>query len=192
MRSKLLAIAFALFTGPLLAAPVSYDLQPASSTVAFEADFGGQKITGTIPIEGADLVLDFDRLSNCTIAVQLDAANAGASFPFAAEALKGKTVLDTARHPRMSFTSISVSANGATPADGATVKGNLTLRGVTRPVTLQASIFRQQGSADGDLTRLTVRLSGQINRSDFGATGFADMVSDRVLITITARIQQGG
>jgi polyisoprenoid-binding protein YceI len=84
----------------------------------------------------------------------------------------------------MRFTSTSVAARG----DGASVKGNLTIRGVTRPVTLEARIWRQQGTETGDRSRLTIQLTGAVNRSDFGATGFADMVSDRVRITITARI----
>ncbi len=184
MRLAVLALIPALSALPATAAPVAYDLQPEASTVAFQADFGQQQITGDIPLTRADLVLDFDRLSNCRVNVVLDATGAGASFPFAAEALKGKTVLDVARHPRMTFESTSVKAAG----DGATVKGNLTLRGVTRPVTLTAEIFRQKGTEAGDRSRLTVRLTGVVKRSDFGATGFADMVSDQVRIVITARI----
>ncbi|MEZ5796319.1 MAG: YceI family protein [Paracoccaceae bacterium] len=182
--SWLTALLLGLAAPPGWAAPVAYDLQPAASTVAFEADFGGQKITGAIPLERADLVIDFDRLANCRIRVTLNAAGAGASFPFAADAMKGSTVLDTRTHPRMSFASTSVAPQGK----GAVVKGNLTLRGVTRPVTLSAEIYRQTGTETGDRSRLTVRLTGRIKRSDFGATGFSDMVGDTVRIVITARI----
>ncbi|MBK8439268.1 MAG: YceI family protein [Rhodobacter sp.] len=179
-----LAVLMLLAAPPAGAAPVAYDLQPDASNVTFETDFGGALITGDIPLEAADLVIDFDRLANCRIDVTLNAAKAGASFPFAADAMKGASVLDTRAHPKMRFTSTSVAARG----DGASVKGNLTIRGVTRPVTLEARIWRQQGTETGDRSRLTIQLTGAVNRSDFGATGFADMVSDRVRITITARI----
>lgn len=184
MRMTSLGLAYVLGVLPLQAAPVSYDLQPEASTVAFEADFGQQVITGSIPLREADLVLDFERLANCRIDVVLNAARAGASFPFAAEALKGKTVLNTADFPEMTFRSTAVQADG----DGARVKGELTMRGVTRPVALQARIFRQKGTEVGDRSRLTVQLTGVVKRSDFGATGFADMVADQVRIVITARI----
>ncbi len=184
MRLQSLVLTYGLSALPLAAAPVAYDLQPEASSVAFEADFGQQVITGDIPLRQADLVLDFERLANCRIDVVLNAARAGASFPFAAEALKGKTVLNTTEFPEMTFQSTAVKAAG----DGATVRGNLTLRGVTRPVTLRAEIFRQKGTEEGDRSRLTVRLTGVVKRSDFGATGFADMVSDQVRIVITARI----
>lgn len=166
------------------AAPIAYLLDHDASTVAFETDFGPDKITGTIPLNSADLTLDFKSVSNCTIDVELDVSGAQASFPFAAQALKGPKVLDAKEHPKMIFKSTSVKAVG----NGASVAGNLTIRGVTRPVTLQAEIFRQKGTAEGELKHLTVRLTGAVNRSDFGATGWSDMVSDQVRIIITARI----
>lgn len=113
---------------------------------------------------------------------------ASASFPFAAQALKGPKVLAAKDHPQMTFESTAVARAG----EAADVTGNLTIRGVTRKVTLRAEISRPKGSAEDDLSRLTVRLSGRVNRSDFGATGWSDMVGDEVRILITARIDRAG
>jgi polyisoprenoid-binding protein YceI len=178
-----LALAF-----PALAAPIAYRLDPEASTVAFETDFGPDLITGSIPLTMADLKLDFDDVANCTVAVQLDVSGATASFPFAAQALKGPKVLDAASHPQMTFQSTSVAPAG----EAAEVSGNLTIRGVTHPVVLKAEIFRPQGSAEDDRSHLTVRLTGRVNRSDFGATGWSDMVGDEVRIVINARIDAKG
>jgi polyisoprenoid-binding protein YceI len=170
------------------AAPVAYVLDAAASSVAFETDFGPDLISGSIPLERADLRLDFDSAAKSSISVALDVTGAKASFPFAAQALKGPKVLDAQTYPRMSFESTAISRD----SDGAKVKGNLTIRGVTRPVTLTAVITRPKGSAADDMSRLTVRLTGRVNRSDFGATGWADMVGDEVRIVITARIDAKG
>ena len=70
--------------------------------------------------------------------------------------------------------------------------GDLTIRGVTQPVTLRAELYRTKGSAAGDNSHLTVRLTGRVNRSAFGATGWSDMVGDEVRIIITARIDAKG
>lgn len=183
--AALIALLLAL---PAKAATVAYHLDPAASTVAFETDFGPDLITGQIPLERADLMLDFDNLSNCTVAVALDVTGASASFPFAAQALKGPKVLDARTHPRMTFVSTSVTRAG----EAADVTGDLTIRGVTRHVTLRARIFRPKGSAPDDLDHLTVQLTGSVHRSDFGATGWADMVGDEVRIIITARIDAAG
>ena len=114
----------------------------------------------------------------------LDASRASASFPFAADAMKGSTVLDTRQHPTITFTTTSVAPAG----EGASITGLLTIRGVTRLATLAARIYRQKGTVTGDRSRLTVILTGKVHRSDFGATGWADMVEDTVTLTITARI----
>lgn len=174
----------ALLALPAGAAPVAYALQPDQSTVGFETDFGPDHITGAMPVKSAHLLLDFDQVSNCVIDVSLDVAHATASFPFASQAMKGPKVLDSAAFPEMVFRSTAVARAG----DGAAVDGDLTIRGVTRPVRLAASIYRQQGRAEGDLSHLTVLLTGTLRRSDFGATGWADMVGDEVRLTITARI----
>lgn len=178
----------ALVSQGAAAATVAYKLDPGASTVAFETDFGPDLITGSIPLEQADVRLDFDNLTNCTLAVALDVTGAQASFPFAAQALKGPKVLDARDHPRMTFESTLVKRAG----EAADVTGNLTIRGVTRPVTLRAQLFRPQGSGEDDLGHLTVKLTGKVNRSDFGATGWSDMVGDQVRIIITARIDAAG
>lgn len=189
MRRLALAalVAFGL-AATIQAGTVAYKMDPANSTVAFETDFGPDKITGAIPLERADLRLDFANVRNCTVDVALNVTGASASFPFAAQALKGPKVLAARDHPRMTFTSTSVRGAG----DAAEVTGNLTIRGVTKEVTLKARLFRPQGSAPGDLGHLTVKLSGKVNRSDFGATGWSDMVGDEVRILITARIDAQG
>lgn len=169
------------------ARPVDYALQP-SSTVAFETDFGKDSITGTFPLASADVTLDFDEVANSHIDVTLDVTRARANFPFAGEALRGPTVLDAASHPKMRFVSTGITSRG----DGAEVAGRITIRGVTRPITLRATIFRQKGFAEGDRSHLSVRLTGRVNRSDFGATGFADLVGDEVRIQIDARIEARG
>lgn len=184
----LAVIALALLPLAAEARPVPYVLQADVSTVGFETDFGREHITGTFPLARAVLVLDFDNAANCRIDVTLDVRHARASFPFAAQALRGREVLDAASHPEMHFVSTAVRAQG----DVAEVAGRITIRGVTRPITLKARIYRQSGQATGDRSRLTVRLTGSIRRSDFGATGWADLVGDEVRIMIEARIAARG
>jgi len=172
------------------AAPVGYALQADKSVVAFETDYGDQGLTirGRMPVLSADLSIDFDQVSNSHVAVAVDAAHATTSNPLATAAMTGPSVLDTAAHPTIAFESTSVRRAG----DGAEITGNLTLRGVTRPVTLNAVIYRQKGTAPGDRSNLSILLTGAISRSAFGASGFAGQVGDEVRLKILARITRGG
>jgi polyisoprenoid-binding protein YceI len=187
MHRLTLALSLILaLAAPATAAPRTYALEPEESSVGFETDFGPDRITGNFTVTRADLTVDFDNVANTRIAVTLDTSKATASFPFAAQAMRGPRVLDSATWPEITFVSKAVRQT----SEGAQVDGDLTIRGVTRPVTLAAAIYRQQGSTEGDLSRLTVRLTGTINRSDYGATGWNDMVGDQVRIDIRARIRQ--
>jgi polyisoprenoid-binding protein YceI len=184
MRAALIALL--LTSGVAQASPAAYALQPESSTVGFETDFGPDKITGRMPVTRADLSLDFQHVAASTVAVTLDVAGAEASFPFAAQAMKGPKVLDSKDYPNITFQSTAVRADG----DGAAVQGDITIRGVTRPALLHAVIYRQTGTIAGDLSHLTIRLTGAVSRSDFGAVGWADAVGDQVRLDIIARIQR--
>lgn len=181
MRAFLLLL---LLASPAAAAPASYVLEPEKSSVGFETDFGPDHITGKMPVLRADLVLDFDHVAACKVDVAVDVTGADASFPFAAQAMKGPKVLDAASYPQITFVSTAVRAKG----EGAEVDGILTIRGISKPVQMQAVIWRQKGHEAGDLSHLTVRLTGAVMRSAFGATGWADMVGDQVRLDIMARI----
>jgi polyisoprenoid-binding protein YceI len=188
MRQTSLALAMIIaVTTPVTAAPANYVLEPEASSVGFETDFGPDHITGKMPVTRADLTIDFDKVANSTVAVTLDVQNAEASFPFAAQAMKGPKVLDARSYPEITFASTAVRPSGRGQAK---IDGNLTIRGVTKPVTFDASIWRQQGTETGDLSRLTIRMTAAVDRSDFGATGWSDMVSNQVRLDIVARISR--
>ena len=85
----------------------------------------------------------------------------------------------------ITFQSQTVRRDGA---GGAILTGRLTVRGVTQPQTFTARLFRAEGAAPGDRSRLTIRLQGDLSRSAFGAGGFAGMVGDTVSLDIQAFI----
>lgn len=184
MRHALALILLLALPAPLRAAPEHYDLTADASRVAFTAAMGAQVVTGRFPILGADITLDFVDLTRCKIRVTLGIAGASADVPLAADAMKSGSVLDARHFPEAVFTSTGVSGTAA----AAQVTGLLTLRGIARPLTLQAEVMRQRGTLAGDLSRMTVHLTGQIRRSDYGATGWADVVGDVVRLDILARI----
>lgn len=179
-----LILLFALIADPAAATPADYRLEPETSIVGFETDFGPDLITGRMPVTRADLTLDFKNVAASHVAVTLDASAADASFPFAAQAMKGPKVLDSAHFPQIIFESTAVRAKGG----GAGMQARVTIRGITHNLTMQAMIWRQKGHAEGDLSHRTIRLTGAVNRSDFGAAGWADMVGDQVRLDILARI----
>ncbi|WP_237754604.1 MULTISPECIES: YceI family protein [unclassified Leisingera] len=194
-RRKLLACLSAAMLAPqgLGAAPLAYQLVPEATDVRFTFLLSGQPQHGRIPVAAARILIDPADLARSQADITLDARRASTGLIFATEALKGPGILDTARHPHIRFrsTRVRLGPEGRL-SGGSVIKGDLTLRGTTRPITLQAALYRRPGSAPDDLRELDVRLSGQLSRAAFGATGYADLVADRVRLAIKARIRRAG
>lgn len=191
MRLMAVLIPALLSAGWAAATPLAYRLDTANSIVGFEADFGPDLVTGRMPVASASITIDFEAPSTSRVSVVLDLARARANFPFATQAMLGPKVLDAAAHPTITFESTAVRAKGGDGAR-AEIDGLLTVRGVTRPVTLDAEIFRQDGVPEGDRSRLSVHLRGSVSRAAFGATGWSDLVGDEVRMIVVARIDRAG
>ena len=69
---------------------------------------------------------------------------------------------DTQRHPELRFASTSIERDG----DGVVVHGDLTLKGITRPVELRGSVTGPEQDPWGN-ERLGLRPSGTVDRTDF-------------------------
>lgn len=105
-----------------------------------------------------------------------------ANDDFAAE-LMGPKFFDTERFPQAVFRTLTVR-----PGDGgdAEVDGELTLHGVTKPVTLQVHF---NGTAYDRIRGTDIAgfsATAMINRSDFGVSAFSGLVTDDVRIEIEA------
>lgn len=171
------------------AAPANYALQANRSEVGFVYTLNGAQNRGSMPVRAAQIAIDLDRFANSSVDVTVDVSRARTGLIFATEALKAASVLNARAHPTIRFQSTAIRANNpANLSQGGQIDGMLTIRGVTRPVTLNAAVFRQQGTAAGDLSQLSFRISGAVRRSDFGATGYSDIVDDVINLDIAARV----
>lgn len=175
-----------VMAAPARSEPLPYRLDATASRVGFTYSLEGAPSAGRIPILDADLIIDMTRLARSRVAVRLDAAGAQANLFFATEALTSPAILDTANHPVIAFRSTAVRATDW----GALVDGEVTIRGVTRPMRLEARLFREVGRDPRDYSRLQVRLTGSVDRHAFGASGFPGLVAPEIGIEITAWIDR--
>ena len=184
--ARLLASLILLAATSAQAAPEQYQLDTARSEVGFGFTLQGATVEGVMPVKRADMRIDLDNVPASSVDVTLNARNASAGVFFVTQTMKGPQVLDTAQHPEIRFRSTRFNGD----LNGATVTGDLTIRGVTRPVTLTAGLYRQRGTQAGDRSQLSVLLTGKISRSAFGAGGFPGFVEDPIDLRILARIQK--
>lgn len=95
--------------------------------------------------------------------------------------LKGKDFFDVEKYPEMRFESTAVKITGPSTAD---VAGNLTLHGVTKPVTLHVTHNKTALESFTKTYRSGFSATGAIKRSDFGMSEGIPLVSDEVKIII--------
>lgn len=103
------------------------------------------------------------------------------------EHLKSPDFFDAAKFPQAVFSATQIKVTG--PATG-TITGNLTLHGVTKPVTLDATF---NGGGVNPMTKAYVlgfNATGLIKRSEFGISTFVPVVGDDVTLTISAEFDR--
>ena len=138
-----------------------------------------------MPVGRADFQIDPSDLAASSTDVTLRADQVRAGFFLVTRILKSAAMLDTDRFPTIRFVSTAVvPAPSGRLSDGAILAGELTIRDVTQGVTFDTVFMPQAGSAPDDLSRLTVRLTGRISRSSFGASGYKALVGDEVGLNV--------
>jgi polyisoprenoid-binding protein YceI len=101
--------------------------------------------------------------------------------------LKDSDYFDVAHFPEMTFHSTHVERTGETTLK---VDGNVTLRGVTRPMTLAVTVTDRRPQAAPGARYARFRGVGTIKRSEFGMTKYIDVVGDNVEISIATEARR--
>jgi polyisoprenoid-binding protein YceI len=102
--------------------------------------------------------------------------------PDYAEWARSPEFFDAARHPWIRFNARGVPLQLF--GDGGTLDGALTLRGITRPATLELL----PSDCDEPGLGCPVRAEGELSRSAFGMTARRFVLSDKVRLAFTIRI----
>ena len=95
--------------------------------------------------------------------------------------LRDVDFFDVEKFPTMSFRSTAIERTGESTLK---VLGNITLRGVTRPMHLDVSVTERQPAALPGKRYALFRAEGSLKRSEFGMTKFIEIVGDTVDISI--------
>lgn len=163
---------------PLHAAPQSYRLDRARSSVRFSYQLNDAWSHGTIPIKNAEIAVDLNNLRNSAVRITLSADQIQAGFVLATQALKGADMLDTKQFPDIRFESRRVVQ---TP-QGADVVGPVTIRGVTQEERfLTRYLERVPTAVDREIG---LQIDGELNRHDYAASGYQSFVGPGVALRI--------
>jgi len=148
----------------------AWNIDPAHSLVEFSAKhmmittvkgrFGG--VSGTVTI-------DEKNPASSGAAVEIDAATIDTREPQREAHLRSPDFLDVERFPTIAFESTRIEGGYANPGDRFRLIGNLTIRGTTREVTLDAT-YEGRGRDPWGGERASFSADTKIDRRDFGLT----------------------
>ena len=130
----------------------------------------------------ADLTLDPADPSTATLTATIPLTEVDSNSDGLDAHLQTADFFDTANHPVATYVSRSVTVDPTAP-DRATVEGDLTLRGVTRPVTMTVR-FNQAGPSMGGAYRAGFDGEATLKRSDFGIDYALPVLGDEVSLHI--------
>jgi polyisoprenoid-binding protein YceI len=132
-----------------------------------------------------ELTLDAENPANSTVNVTIDATSIDSRVENFNGHLNGPNFFDTANHPTITFKSTSVEALGE---DKFNVVGDLTIKGVSKPVTLETTINKAADHPMRKIPIIGVSASAKVSRSDWGLTRAVPNVGDEITIYISVEL----
>lgn len=171
----------AALSSTAFAAPETYVIDGSHTFPRFEYSHFGysvqmsrfDKTSGTITLDRAAKTGSLD------VAIDMKSVNTGS--PLFNGHIQGEDFLDTGKFPTATFKSSSVKFDGDKLAS---IDGNLTIKGVTKPVTLTVTAFHCMPHPMTKKDACGANATTKIKRTEFNAGKYAPNVGDEVTLTI--------
>ncbi|MGE3104358.1 MAG: YceI family protein [Lysobacterales bacterium] len=178
---KLLVVAMLTFSGLASAAPVPYEFDASHTRIAYAIDHMGLSVMqGRFARFEGSLLLDVNDLPASKVSVSIDVSSIDSGVPKLDEHLQAPDFFDVAQFPRIQFESTKVEGSG----NQFKVTGDLTLHGVTKPVTLDVSMRTVDSHPMRKVPAAGFVARTEIKRADFGIAIYPGMLGDTVQIRI--------
>jgi len=170
------------FATSAFAAPETYGVEPNHTYANFSYSHMGlstqiskfSKTSGTIVYDKAA------KTGSVDVTIDMKSVDTGSNL-FNGH-IQGADFLDTEKFPTATFKSTKVVFDGDAPS---AIEGNLTIKGVTKPVVLKVTHFANMAHPMMKKDAIGANASVMVKRTDFGAGKYAPLVGDDVTITIS-------
>jgi len=166
---------------PALAAPETFVLDGSHTFPRFSySHFGYSTQLSSFSKTTGKVV--FDKAAKTgAVDIVIDTKSVNTGFDTFNEHIQGEDFLDTAKFPTATFKSTKVVFEGDKPAK---VEGQLTIKGVTKPVTLTVTSFQAMPHPMMKKDAIGANAYTVIKRSEFNAGKYAPYVGDEVRIDV--------
>lgn len=179
--AAVLAVSAAAAT-PVLAAPQTYTIDSTHTFPSFSYSHFGMstqiskfdKTTGTVTLD--------KEAKTGAVDITIDMKSVNTGYETFDEHIQEADFFDTANYPTATFKSTKVNFEGDKPVS---IEGDLTIKGVTKPVTLQVTHFANMPHPMMKKDAIGANATTVVKRSEFNAGKYAPNVGDEVTISIS-------
>lgn len=165
----------------------TYVVDPAHTLIGFRANhFGFNDYFGIFGDSTGTLEIDPANLSAAKVDITIPVNKLTTASEGLTAHMNRADFFETENYPNARFVSTKVTVDGT----AAKIEGNLTIKGITKPVVLDASFT---GAGNNPFNKkLTVGFEADtiVKRSDFGVNGAIPLVSDEVQLGITVAFEK--
>jgi polyisoprenoid-binding protein YceI len=187
MKTPLAVLAALLAVAPPVLAADTYQFDKSHTTVGFQVRHVVTNVGGKFQDFSGTIKVDRVKPESSSVEFTIQAASINTNEPKRDEHLRSADFFDVANQPTITFKSTSVKATGK---DAYEVTGNLTMRGVTKAITLPVT-FLGEGKDPWGNEKAGFEIATTLNRKDYGISwnkaldqgGF--LVGDEVKVQIS-------
>ncbi|HEV7814644.1 MAG TPA: YceI family protein [Janthinobacterium sp.] len=180
MKKIIAFLAAAGISMAAFAAPETYVIDGTHTYPRFEYSHFGYS-TQLSRFDGTSGKITIDRAAKSgSVDVVIDAKSVDTGYPTFNEHIQGEDFLDTAKFPTITYKSTKMNFDGDKVV---TVEGKLTIKGVTKPVTLTVTSFQCMAHPMLKKDACGANAVAKIKRSEFNAGKYAPYVGDEVTLT---------
>jgi len=165
-----------------LAAPLSFPLDIKHASIKFSINYLWlSKITGHFKDFSGTFTINDENITNCTVTLNINTESVDTQHGPTNVRLRSEDFFNVQKFAAMNFSSTAMERTG-----GATAKmtGNLTLRGVTKPIILDITINQALDVQPSGAKLENFTAHGTIKRSDFGMKSMLWAVNDMIELNI--------
>lgn len=187
--AKILLATILLIPVSALAAE-TYTLDPTHTYVLYHINHLGFSVqVGKITMIDGKLTLDQSKPQNSKVSATIDMNNIDSGIAKLDEHLKDADFFDVAKYPTATFVSDKIVVTGK---DAGKIYGTLTLRGISKPVVLDAKMMKVGMFPMKNKKTVGFVATTEIKRSDFGMKAYLPMLGDNVQLDIGVEANLGG
>ena len=173
--------ALAAFATAAQAAPETFNIDNSHTYPHFSySHFGFSKQTHKFDKTSGKVVLDRAAKTG-SVDVSIDATSVNTGYALFNEHIQAADYFDTAKYPTITFKSDKMTFKGSQPVS---LSGDLTIKGVTKPVTLAITHFHCMPHPMLKVEACGANATTQVKRSDFNMGKNVPYVSDEVTLTL--------